>query len=87
MVCAPCHQSLGASLEVSTTGEFKVTPTSAFAPEPEPSEPISSPGTCAWCGKAEHAVRRLLGRGAVGVCNECVALACDILDAELGSWR
>ncbi|MBK7537233.1 MAG: hypothetical protein IPI49_18070 [Myxococcales bacterium] len=48
---------------------------------------MTSPGVCAWCNKAEHVVRKLLGRGAASICDECIALACDILDAELGSWR
>lgn len=87
MVCQPCHQSLGASLDVSHTGEFKVVPTAAFAPPvASPAPPVAS-GVCAWCGKHEHAVRKLLGRDAAAVCDECIALACDILDAELGTWR
>jgi len=33
-------------------------------------------------------VRKLLGRSGTALCNECVALACDIMDAELGhGWR
>src|SRR4030095_14521499 len=43
---------------------------------------------CACCGKLEREVRKLLGRGGIALCDECVALCCDILDAELGgSWR
>lgn len=87
MVCQPCHQSLGASLEVSNTGEFRVAAMEAFAPAPPEGQPMTSPGVCAWCNKTEHVVRKLLGRGAASVCDECIALACDILDAELGSWR
>ena len=48
--------------------------------------PVSA-ALCAWCGKGEPEVRKLLGRGSVALCEECVALCCDILDAELGSWR
>jgi hypothetical protein len=32
-------------------------------------------------------VKKLLGRGGVALCNECVSLCCDILDAEVGDWR
>ena len=43
---------------------------------------------CAWCGKHEEQVKKLLGRNATALCNECVSLACDIFEAELGSgWR
>lgn len=89
MVCRPCHQSMGASLDVSTTGEFRLAPSQLMAPEleAEPSEPIISHGTCAWCAKTEPEVRKLLGRGAAALCDECIGLACDILDAELGPWR
>jgi hypothetical protein len=42
---------------------------------------------CAWCHKSEPEVRKLLGRGGVALCDQCVALCCDVLDAELGHWR
>lgn len=87
MVCQPCHQSLGAALDVSTTGEFRVAPSLATPAAPTEGERVTSQGTCAWCGKAEPEVRKLLGRGAAALCDECVSLACDILDAELGDWR
>ncbi len=87
MVCRPCHQSMGASLEVSTTGEFRVAPSQVMAPDGEAGERVTSAGTCAWCGKTELEVRKLLGRGAAALCEECIGLACDILDAELGPWR
>lgn len=87
MVCQPCHQTLGAPLEVSTTGEFRVTPSQVMAPVEDVSEPVTSGGSCAWCSKREAEVRKLLGRGAVALCDECIGLASDILDAELGRWR
>jgi len=89
MVCRPCHHSMGASLDVSTTGEFRIAPSQLMSPEPEPdlSEPITSHGICAWCSKTEPQVRKLLGRGAAALCDECIGLASDILDAELGLWR
>lgn len=87
MVCRPCHQSMGASLEVSTTGEFRVAPSHVMSPVEDVSEPVTSGGSCAWCSKIEPEVRKLLGRGNVALCDECISLACDILDAELGPWR
>ena len=43
---------------------------------------------CSWCGKLETQVKKLLGRNDTALCDECVSLCCDILDAELGdSWR
>ena len=33
-------------------------------------------------------VKKLLGRSNVALCNECVSLASDIMEAELGAdWR
>jgi ClpX C4-type zinc finger len=87
MVCRPCHQSLGASLEVSTTGEFRVAPSQVMSPEQGTGDRVSSADVCAWCHKPEREVRKLLGRGSAALCEECISLACDILDAELGEWR
>ncbi len=43
---------------------------------------------CTWCGKPGDLVRKLLGHGAVAICDGCVALCADILEAELGpGWR
>ena len=93
MVCTPCHHSLtggsASSLSVYATGEFRV-PTSAEIAEAEaPSPPRpSAAGACIWCGKLERAVKKLLGRGGTSLCDECVALASDIMEAELGpDWR
>jgi len=100
MVCAGCHKSLGGGLSVNATGEFRV-PTAlelladtGGVAEPHPSTAhghAARPavvGACAWCGKLENQVKKLLGRGGVALCNECVSLCCDILDAELGgTWR
>ena len=99
MVCTPCHHSLTggitSSLSVYATGEFRV-PTSAEiaaseAPDPtRPTRPTrpSEVGACTWCGKLEGQVKKLLGRGGTSLCDECVALASDIMEAELGpAWR
>lgn len=88
MVCTSCHKTLGGGLSVNATGEFRV-------PSPESLEAASASGervrvtsACAWCGKLEHEVKKLLGRAGLALCDECVSLCCDILDAELGtSWR
>lgn len=98
MVCHHCHQSLGGGLAVGATGEFKV-PSAAFLDAAGARELRAEMGSsigeqpnatniCSWCGKLEPEVKKLLGRGNAALCNECVSLACDILDAELGpSWR
>lgn len=99
MVCRSCHKGLGGGLSVNATGEFRV-PTalellaeSDGVVEVHPSMAAASAqpavtGACAWCGKLEHQVKKLLGRGGVALCDECVSLCCDILDAELGGdWR
>jgi len=91
MVCAGCHATLGgSSLSVGATGEFRV-PTSEMLDAAElsaPGERPQSTDACSWCGKAEPQVKKLLGRSGTALCNECVSLACDIMDAELGNdWR
>jgi hypothetical protein len=90
MVCTGCHKALGGGLAVGATGEFLV-PSSemlaAHAAESSGEHPHAT-SVCAWCGKLEAQVAKLLGRNNVALCNECVSLCCDILDAELGDqWR
>ena len=90
MVCTPCHKALGGGLAVGATGEFRVPSAAELveAHESETGERPRSTNVCAWCGKLEPQVKKLLGRGDVALCNECVSLCCDILDAELGEhWR
>jgi hypothetical protein len=91
MVCATCHQTLGNSrLNVGATGEFKV-PTPEMLEAAAASQPGEKPratDVCSWCNKSEADVKKLLGRSGTALCNECVSLACDIMDAELGTdWR
>jgi ClpX C4-type zinc finger len=96
MVCNHCHKALGGGLSVNATGEFRIPsaaeldahadhmPTDA----PSPGERVHSVNVCSWCGKLEAQVKKLLGRGNAALCDECVSLASDILDAELGAnWR
>ncbi len=92
MVCNHCHKALGGGLSVGATGEFRI-PTPAELAEDDhrthtsPGERVHAVNVCSWCGKLEAQVKKLLGRGGVALCNECVSLACDIMDAELGTWR
>lgn len=88
MVCTACHKKLGGGLSVNATGEFRV-PTHEQLESIEPTgERVRAITACAWCGKQESQVKKLLGRGGIALCDECVALCCDILDAELGTgWR
>lgn len=87
MVCTACHTTLGGGLSVNATGEFRVPPDLLEATEAS-GERVRATHVCAWCGKLEHEVKKLLGRGGIALCDECVALCCDILDAELGDhWR
>ncbi len=93
MVCGTCHQTLGgggSALHVGATGEFKVPTPEMMAAivESQPGERPNATDVCSWCAKSETAVKKLLGRSGTALCNECVSLACDIMDAELGSgWR
>ncbi|MEJ7602248.1 MAG: ClpX C4-type zinc finger protein [Kofleriaceae bacterium] len=91
MVCAPCHSSLGGGgLALGATGEFHV-PSSAELLDHHAANTGERPhaiAVCSWCGKLEAQVKKLLGRSGTALCDECVSLCCDILDAELGStWR
>ena len=101
MVCQACHKGLGGGggLSVHSTGEFRVpTPemiaavaaegAGAAAEGATTGEKPRATNVCSWCGKLEKDVRKLIGRGGTALCNECVALACDIMEAELGGgWR
>lgn len=86
LVCAPCKDRLGVG-GLRATGEFRV-PTELIEP---PSATKSGPGAmhgCSWCGRAGDQVKKLLGTASVAICNECVALCAEILQAELGDdWR
>lgn len=92
MVCTACHKALGGGLAVGATGEFRVPSPELIAAAHETAgesgEHPRATNVCAWCGKLEPQVKKLLGRNNVALCNECVSLCCDILDAELGEhWR
>ncbi len=91
MVCTPCHKALGGGLNVNATGEFRVPTQQELLDHLETSPQMTRENTtnvCSWCGKLENQVKKLLGRGGAALCNECVSLASDIMEAELGSdWR
>ena len=91
MVCNGCHKALGGGLAVGATGEFRVPSPELIAAAQSSTSVGENPhatNVCAWCGKLEQQVQKLLGRAGFALCNECVSLCCDILDAELGeNWR
>jgi hypothetical protein len=92
MVCHACHKTVGGGLSVGATGEFRVpSPAELIAhasDDDHVGERVHTVNVCAWCGKLEAQVKKLLGRGGVALCDECVSLCCDILDSELGDhWR
>ena len=91
MVCHTCHKSVGGGLSLGSTGEFLVPSEEELIARTEDRINTIRPNTvnvCSWCGKLEHQVKKLLGRGGVALCDECVSLASDIMEAELGSgWR
>lgn len=93
-VCHTCHGSVVGSgnLMVSSTGEFRVEQImAAAAAETAPAvEPGATPPSvrCTWCGKPEGEVRKILSGGSAHICDGCVALCADVLQAELGDdWR
>ena len=93
MVCGQCHKALGGGMSLGATGEFRVPSDEMLAAIREEStlpqaERVHATNVCSWCGKLEAEVKKLLGRGNAALCNECVALACDVMEAELGGdWR
>ncbi len=93
MVCGHCHKALGGGLVAGATGEFTV-PTEvlrealAEAAVTPPGQRVDATNVCSWCGKLEGEVKKLLGRGNAALCNECIAHASEVMEAELGSdWR
>ena len=75
------------NVEVRATGEFMAaTPAALAAAAGDHADSAAPAGSkmCAWCGKPQHEVKKLLTSASVAICNECVALCVDILTAELG---
>jgi ATP-dependent Clp protease ATP-binding subunit ClpX len=87
LVCAPCRERLGSGVLMRATGEFRV-PTELVADGQTSGSHPGAALSCNWCGKPGDQVRKLLGSAAVAICDECVSLCADILEAELGpDWR
>jgi len=93
-ICGGCHRALQArdAAMVRNTGEFTVDEVIAAAQQydaEQTAKPADADGpACAWCGKHGGDVKKLISQREVNICNECVALSVDILDAELGDdWR
>jgi hypothetical protein len=91
LVCGGCRDRLGGGVSVRATGEFRV-PTD-FIGDVGTAQPVGeptpgAPTVCTWCSKTAERVRKLLGTSAFAICDECVSLCADILEAELGpDWR
>jgi hypothetical protein len=95
-VCGTCYQELRSSgaVALQSTGEFApITPARAAellrARQARTRARTGEPEVlCTWCGKARKDVKKLLASGDAHICNECVALCADVLEAELGDdWR
>lgn len=97
-VCGQCHGQLASTgaIQVHVTGEFPAVLQMAMLPEdgaPEvparprrPTDPADH--NCTWCDKPGDQVKKLLTHGVAKICNECVALCADIMQAEIGDdWR
>lgn len=90
-VCHGCHANVigSGNIRVASTGEFRVDQILAAAEELGGGAPAAASGVgCSWCGKPAEEVRKLLSRGVVHICDECVALCSAVMQAELGDdWR
>lgn len=86
LVCSGCKDRLGGGT-IRTTGEFRV-PTELLEGASSSGPMPRSMHGCNWCGRPAGDVKKLLGTAEVAICNECVALCAEILQAELGDgWR
>ena len=86
LVCTSCKDRLGVGA-IRATGEFRV-PTELVDDGASSGPMPSSMHGCNWCGRPGDQVKKLLGTAEVAICNECVALCAEILQAVLGNdWR
>lgn len=86
LVCTSCKDRLGGG-SLRMTGEFRV-PAELIERETAPAPAPRALHACNWCGRPHDQVKKLLGTAEVAICNECVALCAEILQAELGdTWR
>jgi hypothetical protein len=93
-VCGSCYQDMrsGGSIAVQATGEFhamSLKDAEVVLAPPRPRSVTREPGTaCSWCGKPRDQVKKILSGQNAHICNECVALCSDIMEAEVGpDWR
>ncbi len=93
-VCGERYQEMCAAggTALQTTGEFHAMTPARVEKMVSQSRPRSQTGmpdlACTWCGKPRAAVKKILSGQSGHICNECVALCSDILEAELGpGWR
>lgn len=95
-LCGNCVQDLHASgaLPVQATGEFGAVSNEqaqAALGKRRQSRPKSFTADttirCSWCSKPRAEVKKILSRGDAHICNECVALCADIMEAEVPGWR
>jgi ClpX C4-type zinc finger len=98
-VCGPCYQELRSSGAVALQSTAEFAPVRPAQPDdvadtPPPrgrrrtGEVEVEVTCCTWCGKERSEVKKLLASGDAHICNECVALCADVLEAELGAdWR
>jgi hypothetical protein len=92
-VCADCHGKLAiaSTTVLGATAEFAAVSDEAAARMLDPAVPPllqPLPAICTWCDRPAEQVKKLLRGNSACICNECVALCADILQAELGpDWR
>ncbi len=93
-VCRDCHGKLAisATAQVASTGEYTAMSDEAVArilaegEMPALLKPVAA--VCTWCGKAADQVKKILRGNDACICNECVGLCADVMEAELGEdWR
>jgi hypothetical protein len=88
LVCVDCCERLGGAVRVGATGEYHVSDEVVAELGEHSTTRPRSVLSCSWCSKPSGEVRKLLGTGAVAICDGCVALCAAIMEAELGpDWR
>lgn len=97
-VCGQCYQDLRSSGAVALLATAEFAPVGAEhasdlgavreARTRARARTSETEVACTWCGKLRSEVKKLLASGDARICNECVALCADVLEAELGEeWR
>jgi len=91
-ICGQCYQELRSSGAVPLLSTAEFAPFRATKAEERLKARRARTGdpevAGTWCGKPRKEVKKLLASGDARICNECVALCADVLEAELGDgWR